>query len=502
MLAEWQRANGGSMAGTKEGGRWARVRRLPVWFWLILLAAVLARAAAFSLYATHHPDEAFQYLEQAHRLVFDYGLVPWEFRFFIRSWLIPLLLAGPMALGEALQPAGMLYLWLPRLFVVLVNLSAVVAAWFIGARSSPRHAIVAMVVAALWVESILFSVQTLSESLAVACFLPAAVLLKPGASRGRIVAAGALFALAGLLRYQFGIAIAIFAGLSAGRDWRLWRGLILGGLPVAAGGAMIDLAMGLSPYEWIVNGYHEVVTKDRMTSVGGAIETWVYPQTALVYWGAMAPLIVAMSFLAGRRYALLMIAAWANIAVHQLIGHKEWRYLWFSVEILLILAAIGSVNIAGRFVAGRDRAVVAGLVAAWIAASALLALRPSFADWRTNGEASALGAQAGRMTQVCGLSVPNYLNTEFGYHVVHRRIPLFLHRVDKAGRSSIGEASAAFNAVMVPAGGEAPAGYDRKVDCGGRGVDRVCLYLRPGGCTANAASSRLDHQRLLLKTDL
>ena len=134
MLAEWQCANGGSMAGTKEGGRWARVRRLPVWFWLILLAAVLARAAAFSLYATHHPDEAFQYLEQAHRLVFDYGLVPWEFRFFIRSWLIPLLLAGPMALGEALQPAGMLYLWLPRLFVVLVNLSAVVAAWFIARK--------------------------------------------------------------------------------------------------------------------------------------------------------------------------------------------------------------------------------------------------------------------------------------------------------------------------------------------------------------------------------
>ena len=27
----------------------------------------------------HHADEAFQTVEQAHRVVFGYGLVPWEF---------------------------------------------------------------------------------------------------------------------------------------------------------------------------------------------------------------------------------------------------------------------------------------------------------------------------------------------------------------------------------------------------------------------------------------
>ena len=479
----------------------ARWRGLPSIFWLILLAALLARAAAFSLYGTHHPDEAFQYLEQAHRLVFDYGLVPWEYRFHIRSWLIPLLLAGPMALGEALQPGGTLYLWLPRLFVAAINLTPVIAAWFLGARSSPRHAIVAMVVAALWVESVLFSVQTLSESLSVACFLAGAALLGPGPSQRRIGAAGAMFALAGLLRYQFGVAIAVFAILSAGRDWRVWRGLILGALPVVVGGALIDLAMGLTPYEWIVNGYREVVTRGRMTSIGGAVDSWVYPRAALIYWGPLALLILFLPFFAGRRYAPLLIAAWVNVAVHQLIGHKEWRYLWLSVEIFLILAAIGSVNLAARIVAGRDRAVLVGLVAAWVAASGLIALRPAFGDWRTNGEASALGARAGRMNEVCGLSVPKYQNTEFGYHVVHRRIPLYLHDVDASKRSDIAGASSAFNAVMVPEGGAVPAGYDRKIDCGGRGADRVCLYLRAGGCAPNATSAGREHQALLVRSD-
>ena len=75
----------------------------------ILLVAVVLRILAFSPYAIHHPDEAVQYLEQAHRLAFGSGLVPWEYRFGMRSWLLPVLLAGPMALGEVIAPGSLLY---------------------------------------------------------------------------------------------------------------------------------------------------------------------------------------------------------------------------------------------------------------------------------------------------------------------------------------------------------------------------------------------------------
>ncbi len=133
--------------------------QLPPIFWLILIAGAVLRVAAFDPYSAHHPDETIQYLEQAHRLVFGHGVVPWEFRYDIRSWLIPLALAGPMQLGEWLSPGGTLYLTLPRALVALANLVPIVAAWFLGARSSRQHAIAAMAVAALWVECVLFSVQ-------------------------------------------------------------------------------------------------------------------------------------------------------------------------------------------------------------------------------------------------------------------------------------------------------------------------------------------------------
>ncbi|MEI9987972.1 MAG: hypothetical protein WDN69_35640 [Aliidongia sp.] len=49
-----------------------------------------------------NPDETFQYMEQAHRLVFGTGLVPWEFIAGIRSWLLPGLLVPGVALARAL----------------------------------------------------------------------------------------------------------------------------------------------------------------------------------------------------------------------------------------------------------------------------------------------------------------------------------------------------------------------------------------------------------------
>ena len=36
-----------------------------------------------------HPDETYQYFEQAHRLAFGSGVVPWEYLEGVRSWLLP-----------------------------------------------------------------------------------------------------------------------------------------------------------------------------------------------------------------------------------------------------------------------------------------------------------------------------------------------------------------------------------------------------------------------------
>ena len=45
-------------------------------------------------------DEIFQASEQAHRLVYGTGLVPWEFQLGVRSWLLPGIIAALMELAR------------------------------------------------------------------------------------------------------------------------------------------------------------------------------------------------------------------------------------------------------------------------------------------------------------------------------------------------------------------------------------------------------------------
>src|SRR5258708_6184015 len=72
------------------------------------LAAILAIGFALRLIGAlalpniAHPDEIFQVIEPAHRLVFGSGIVSWEYIVGIRSWAFPGLIAGVMAVAGRL----------------------------------------------------------------------------------------------------------------------------------------------------------------------------------------------------------------------------------------------------------------------------------------------------------------------------------------------------------------------------------------------------------------
>src|SRR5258708_13050366 len=69
-----------------------RRRRLMLLF-LCAIAIALRLYFAFASPNIAHPDEIYQNQEQAHRLVYGYGIVPWEFREGVRSSILPEFLA-------------------------------------------------------------------------------------------------------------------------------------------------------------------------------------------------------------------------------------------------------------------------------------------------------------------------------------------------------------------------------------------------------------------------
>ncbi len=471
--------------------------------WLLALAAVLRLVAAFAP-GFHHPDAIYQYLEPAHRLLTGDGAVTWEWRVGMRSWLLPVLLAGPMALGEALGPAGPWPVAMPRLAMGLASLSIVWSAWELGRRRSPTAGLLAGFVAATWFECIYFGVQTLAEPIATAAVLPAAVLITAERqSRRAAASAGALLAFAILMRPHYAPAALalVLVGWwpivrAPGPGIRRWAALIGGGAAVALVAGCIDIATGATPFAWIIENV-------RQNIVGGVAARYgVSPPLTYITWLLQTWLIwsipIAIGLRSGWRASpALLGAAAVTLGVHMLIGHKEYRFVYLTVVTLPILSAIGWAAIwdrtRDRWTATRRRQAALAMVTAWSAASLLLPLGPlARAHHRQGMPGSHVFALLRDDPQTCGVALlygASFADVP-GTAGLRPHTPIGLFWVEDPATRGVGPwrtlvgNQAGFNRIVgsVPRTGTVPSGY-RTVTCEpATTVIGLCLYARPGRC--------------------
>lgn len=484
----------------------------------ILLFGIALRIAATLPVAMHHPDEIIQYLEQAHRLVFGYGVVPWEYRYGMRQWLVPLLLSEPMRLGNAIAPGSDLYLLLPRMTVALLSCAIMVAAWRLGNRISRLHGLVALFVASIWFELVYFAAHTLTEPLAAATFLSAAAVLlrrQPLSARA-LFAGGTLLGLTAILRFHYLPAIAVLA-LAVGQ-WEMrdrWRPLAGGGLAAMACAGLIDLAMGAAPFSWIVENFRMNIIDNRAAEFGVS-GPFAYVENIFSQWWLAAIPLVLLAAGGARRYPALFWAAMINLAVHMLIGHKEYRFIFLTVSIFIILAALGSVDLLERLRKAsprmRESLVMTpiALLAGWALLSASLAVSKPMID-RWSGYRGPLIAMktVGLDSHSCAIALYRGIAWVAGYTYLHRPIPIYLPGVlspDSTPATQLAAASPAYNAILATpmSATEMPRGYRFK-GCFGRssGVRHdgaLCLFQRAGGCDPSAGES-LGIQKILLLRD-
>ena len=203
-----------------------------------------------------------------------------------------------------------------------------------------------------------------------------------------------------------------------------------------------------------------------------------------------------------------MAAAVVNLVLHQLIDHKEYRYIWLSMQIFLLLAAFGSVDILRREVGGRrlanptGNAATVALVGCWALASLVLALSPVHRDsFRTDNDAARAAAAAIRDPATCGLAVPRRRYWQFGYSLLHVDKPVFLIGTDgPVTRWHPGIAAPGFNAMLTYPNDSPPPPPWHKRSCSGQHLpfERTCLYVRPGGCRIDEPARFYLFQETLL----
>jgi hypothetical protein len=319
-----------------------------------------------------------------------------------------------------------------------------------------------------------------------------------------------LLAFAFVFRFQYAPAIAV---LALGACWRHWRNLIplvAGGLTalVFAGGA--DAANGGVPFAWLIANVQQNLLNDRAAEFG-LMPALTYLYGFWMMWSA-AIVLLAFGIRQGWRHAPLLLAtAVANIAFHSLIGHKEYRFIFLSVVLFIIIAALGSADWIQWLRAKRAwrRSALALVAGGWALISGALAATGTMPGYWMNGTGAAeLAAELRDDPALCGLAL---YKTPFPLLPGRDRLVGLspLYAFDPADPAASGDlagvaqkAAPAFNRILSrrDSATDLPAGFSLR-DCASVGGSDVCIFARRGGCDAAAAAPfvlndvlvRVDH---------
>jgi hypothetical protein len=469
---------------------------------VLLGSGVLRLWLALEDHSIYWPDELYQSLEQAHRLAFGTGVIPWEFRDGARNWILPGLLAGLWKLAALLGVSSSLTLVaLARGAVVLASLAA---AW-LGARlatrlASARAGFVAALVLGALPASVVFGYRTLSESVSAPLIVLSALLLFERSSR-RAVLSGIWVSLAALLRYQNAL-FGLVSLLWLLRQRRLREAALFSaaGLATLLAGGALDWPSWGRPFHSLL-AYVDFNLLRGGASTFGVEPFWYYAQSL---WTSSGPALLALAALAvvgGLRAPVLALAVLLDLLVHSCIPHKELRFLVPALPLACVLVGLGADQLfPRRAFSGRTVARVAWALAVAASALGLLLELPQltyrelgqYLDvprgtrriWHADEEPNLLLAHAGQRADLCGLGVLGLRPAFTGaYTYLHRSVPLFY------GRQTCG-AEAALNYLLVPyylADSLLPAGYQQVESRGWLG-----LFRREGGCEAMTFDPLLD----------
>ena len=462
----------------------------------LLLALLLALGLAIRVWialvfpAIDHPDEIYQATEQAHRLVFGYGVVPWEFRIGARNWLLPGFLAALLAPAARLWPAPQDYLAALAVALGALSLLSVWAAYEIGRRFSRIHGLAAGFAAAVWFELAYFGVRPLSESVATNFLLVAVALLTGEArTRTRLFWGGVALGAAFVFRFHLAPVLAI-VGLAAGRrDWRGgWLPMMLGAaLPVACLG-IVDTATWGQPFGSILTNFTVNAFGGRASAYGTSPALW-YLTLLNTRWGLVLAVMAPLIGFGAARKPLLLVVAVVIIAGHSFIPHKEYRFIVPAIACLVVLAGLGigeAVSQLGERLKGvrGGGLVLPGALLLFALASGTLAQSFSGQARLTVGR-NWLDAFAALHADpdLCGLAVTGgYWVMMPGYSGLHRPVPIyFWERLVETGQTG------AANTIVSGDRNDGPPpdpAFSTKTcfQHPGSPWPTVCVYRRLGAC--------------------
>jgi hypothetical protein len=315
----------------------------------LALSLVLHLVVAYRSQGFYQCDEHYQVLEFLGAKVGTTRVasLPWEYAARMRSWLLPALflpafrlstLAGvsdPFAIAEVMRTFAALLS-----FAGLAAISRCLPLWL--RDGAARRATLLAIHFFYWVP--VLSARTSSENLAQAFFLLGLAALL-GAWRGASTAAGLLFGLAFLARYQVAFLVAgacVWFWFHARARLTLAAGLAAGFVSALALGAGLD-RWGYGEWALPYWNYLRVNVLEHVANHYGTAPFWGYfaffardlvPPLGLIW--VMTPLVALVRL---PRHLLTWTLA-PFVLVHMALAHKETRFLFPTLALSTVLLGV------------------------------------------------------------------------------------------------------------------------------------------------------------------
>lgn len=396
--------------------------------YLLFISFFILRVLLASQFLNMHwPDEIFQTLEQAHRLMFT-GITPWEFSVGARNYLLPAFLSIFVYLGSFLGPGSWGYTHL--IYLLLCGLSLVPLIYFYkSVKSEKNFWTVFFLLFALGNVSyfIYMSPKAFSEVISAHIFFFALILYdgsRPPEKRTTHLLLGFLLGTVCVLRIHYSIPVAILSLYGLYKRHLLFLPLILGFLSITIFAGFLDALT----WEYFFSSY---ITHFKINILDG-LASWVASSPWNGYWTLLQESfyfvglsIASLFFYRGfKTKTLLGILCLSIFISHSFISHKEVRFVYLGTLLFFILATHGTLLLLEDY--KHSRWILPGILLAWT-----LTLLCSYDGMKKEYYRGRGFLESFRKMStdeyVCGIGISK-IHIDFlgGYYFLHKDVPLFV----------------------------------------------------------------------------
>jgi hypothetical protein len=349
-----------------------------------------------------------------------------------------------------------------------------------------------------WYELIYYDPRALSEVVAGHLLLPGLYLGKfdaevPSKKKRRLFVAALLCGLAGALRFHLAPAILLAVIYFCRGNWRKRLPIVAAGIctPILAFG-FVDAVTWSYPFQSYFENFRYNFIENQAALVHGVQPWHWYFEHLFLHLG---PMLLFAALGAIRRAHFLGCVALAILIPHTVIQHKEFRFLFPLLPIMLTLAGIGLSDLVTTWNAHQSTRrggtiMAAGALIFILITSASLAR--FYPRWKNAFGNCLAFEELSHSPTLCGVAiVGDFYSFSWadygGYTYLHRSVPIYL----VPDKDQIAKFSPSFDTFVTSEHLSERAGDFVRAKC----WDQVCVYKRPGTCLPGSAEEINDALR-------